>query len=85
MNVHIDYFMNKLFMKISLALVDDNTMKYSWIFQKNIIIHECSYWLLHEQIIHENFISFQVDDNTMKYSWSFQKTIIHEYNHECSY
>ena len=34
MNVHIDYFMNKLFMKISLVLVDDNTMKYSWIFQK---------------------------------------------------
>ena len=36
-------------------------------FSKNTIImnvHECSYWLLHEQIIHENFISFQVDDNT---------------------
>ena len=42
-------------------------------FSKNIIIHECSYWLLHEQIIHENFISFQVDDNTMKYSWILKK------------
>ena len=31
-------------------------------------VHECSYRSLHEQIIHEHFISFQVDDNTMKYS-----------------
>ena len=31
-------------------------------------VHECSYRLFHEQIMHENFISFQVDDNTMKYS-----------------
>jgi hypothetical protein len=46
MNVHIDYFMNLLFMKISYTLVHEITMNCSWIAMKVKLSNFVHEWLM---------------------------------------